>query len=348
MNWIKKILFGINILVVIPLLISYLAPFANPQSLGMVSFIGLFFPVWLFINILFFLFWLFASWKKAWLSLVVLLLGWWFYKGIFGFDECVDTAMPAVKVMSYNLYGLKKLRKLPDSEKTKHKEELGWLIESRNPDVFIVQENNAFSDKSIEELIHFENKFRLASKATTIYSNSPILRQGEIDFGTNTNSCLWIEVEYHGRRVRVYNVHFQSNLVSEDAGELLDAQSSNANRWSRLFEMLKKYNRAAKIRVSQAKLVNEHIAECPYPVILAGDFNDTPMSYLVHRFKKKLQDCFAHCGYGFGTSFAGSLPWLRIDYIFVSDDFIPGDYETIIAPYSDHFPIFCEVHFARK
>ena len=55
--------------------------------------------------------------------------------------------------------------------------------------------------------------------------------------------------------------------------------------------------------------------QSPYPVIVAGDFNDTPVSYAYRKIRKGLNDSFVNSGYGAGFTYKGNYPPNRIDYI---------------------------------
>ena len=50
-------------------------------------------------------------------------------------------------------------------------------------------------------------------------------------------------------------------------------------------------------------------------MIVAGDFNDTPVSYTYRKIRKGLNDSFVTSGYGAGFTYRGNYPPNRIDYI---------------------------------
>jgi endonuclease/exonuclease/phosphatase family metal-dependent hydrolase len=92
-------------------------------------------------------------------------------------------------------------------------------------------------------------------------------------------------------------------------------------------------------RAEQVRSVRLEIDRSPYPVILCGDFNDTPASYVYHKIEQKLEDSFVEAGNGTGSSYAGILPAFRIDYIFHDTSFTAHNYKTLDANFSDHYPI---------
>ena len=96
---------------------------------------------------------------------------------------------------------------------------------------------------------------------------------------------------------------------------------------------------AFSIRARQARTVAAHIRRCPYPVIVCGDFNDTPLSYTYHVLGKQLQDAFAEAGFGLSNTYNGLLPSFRIDYILYSSHFKAVSYSCDRIDLSDHFPV---------
>jgi len=68
-------------------------------------------------------------------------------------------------------------------------------------------------------------------------------------------------------------------------------------------------------RARQAESLKSQIRKSPYPVIIAGDFNDTPVSYSYRKIRKGLNDSFVRSGYGAGFTYRGNYPANRIDYI---------------------------------
>jgi hypothetical protein len=68
--------------------------------------------------------------------------------------------------------------------------------------------------------------------------------------------------------------------------------------------MIRKLKLAFPARVAQAEQILEHAANAPYPTIICGDFNDSPMSYTYNLFNKKYTDAFRNAAYGLGWTYA--------------------------------------------
>ena len=82
---------------------------------------------------------------------------------------------------------------------------------------------------------------------------------------------------------------------------------------------------ANKNRAHQAEEIQRHIDGSPYPVILCGDFNDTPLSYTYRQLSRKLTDSFIEKGRGIGNTYIGGFPSFRIDYV---GGLYPGGYHA--------------------
>ena len=85
--------------------------------------------------------------------------------------------------------------------------------------------------------------------------------------------------------------------------------------------------------------IKDHAAQCPYPYIISGDFNDTPSSYAVNAMAQGLKNAFHEKGSGFGRTYNGSFPNYQIDYIMASPQFEVTDYQIIEKRLSDHYPV---------
>ena len=87
----------------------------------------------------------------------------------------------------------------------------------------------------------------------------------------------------------------------------------------------------------------EHVETSPYPVIVCGDFNDTPLSYTYNQFNKSLIDAFRNCSSGIGPTYIGRVPAGRIDYIFHSKSLNSMDFKIQEGEYSDHRAVSCRI-----
>ena len=100
-----------------------------------------------------------------------------------------------------------------------------------------------------------------------------------------------------------------------------------------------KYKRYVAKRSLQANMIRKHMNHSPYPVILAADINDPPVSYTHRILSMDHIDSFVAAGNGLGISYAGHIPLLRIDNVILSEDFKVLDHQVLRKKYSDHYPV---------
>jgi endonuclease/exonuclease/phosphatase family metal-dependent hydrolase len=99
-------------------------------------------------------------------------------------------------------------------------------------------------------------------------------------------------------------------------------------------------------RALQAEIVKSQINRSPFPVMVVGDFNDTPVSYAYRKIRSGLYDSFVNSGYGAGFTYKGNYPPNRIDYILYDNSLTNSYFEIIKVKYSDHYPIIA--YFRKK
>jgi endonuclease/exonuclease/phosphatase family metal-dependent hydrolase len=96
--------------------------------------------------------------------------------------------------------------------------------------------------------------------------------------------------------------------------------------------------------LSDAILLSEDLH---HPVVLMGDFNDSPLSVVHLSLRRHFLDAFRATGRRWGPTFRAGLIPLRLDYIYVSpeirvlDCFVRKDALTRVA--SDHLPVVATV-----
>lgn len=341
MKFFRKIVFYLNILLVSATLLAYLSPFINPADFWGLSFLGLVFPVLLFLNLVFIFYWLLYEWKKSWLSILCILLGAPYLLLTFSVSSNdIPDAARTFTVASFNMnyaHGTY----IPGTyryDKEKSREFASFIMDGLDADIFLGQESNQRIQKLIGKYYPYQHIVK--SAGTTIYSRFPMIDKGQINFGTITNSCVWADIIIREDTVRVYSAHLQSNKISSDTDKLLEeAEQSQQVNMTGVRSIFGKYKRYVRIRANQAKMIRNHMNESPYPVILGIDLNDPPVSYTHRILSKGKKDTFVEAGNGLGTTYAGNIPMLRIDNIIVSDNFSVYQHRVIREKYSDHYPL---------
>jgi endonuclease/exonuclease/phosphatase family metal-dependent hydrolase len=103
--------------------------------------------------------------------------------------------------------------------------------------------------------------------------------------------------------------------------------------------VLRRIRKAVQLRAKQANELRVDMEACPYPVIVCGDFNDTPFSYFYQTIRGDLKDAFLEKGEGFGYTYFSLPVKFRIDYILHSDHLQTYSFHTKEVKLSDHYPI---------
>lgn len=177
------------------------------------------------------------------------------------------------------------------------------------------------------------------------FSRYPILNRGVVDFQAgprSTNQCIYSDLLIGRDTIRVYNFHLQSIRLDEVQYRLLEGVNAEEltarQRLYRSATIVRRLRRGWQQRAEQSRQIATHISRSPYPVILAGDLNDNPLSYVYRTLSQGHTDAFIESGRGFGFSYAGPIPGLRIDALFHSPQIESSDFLTHYGKYSDHYP----------
>lgn len=349
---ITKFLYLINLIIGLGLLLSYASPLISPSTFWAVSLFGLAYPLLLAANLLFIIYWIYRL-KKAFLfSLVIVLLG-YFHSGKFMQFNKQDELPPinSYKILSHNIraFGLNGPKFQTDDGNKIFK-----FLDQELYDVYCFQE--FFSTKStvfspydsvkkvtgakyrhVEYLVEFRNNlFGIAT-----LSNHPIVDKGVVPFAREgTNICIYTDIDFDGKIVRIYNMHLQSlHFKQSDVDFLKSMNFENDETIEGAKNIFGRFRSAFKKREEQALAIRQHIDNCPHPVILCGDFNDTPLSYSYQTIKGDFNDTFEEKGKGIGSTYNGMFPLLRIDYILHDPELQCNYFEIKKEDLSDHYPL---------
>jgi endonuclease/exonuclease/phosphatase family metal-dependent hydrolase len=308
-----------------------------------VAFFGTAFPWLLLANLVLLGVWAWRWHRFALYHITILAFGWTYVTGFIGFDLAKDNVPEsAITVATHNLGGLFRGQKVTDAirEKTAGRY-ANFLQENGFPDILCTQETSGKFYRLLAEKMGYPHTFNL-KKGTVILSRFPIEAGGDIPFGKTANSTLWADIRINPNLlVRVYNVHLQSNKVTNDAEKVIGEGDLNEEEtWQEIGSVLGRVGSATSLRSEQAQRLRDHINACKLPVILCGDFNDTPNSYVYALLSAGLNDTFRDKALGLGTTFAGVLPLLRIDYIFTERSLTTYACRTVRGDFSDHYPVF--------
>jgi endonuclease/exonuclease/phosphatase family metal-dependent hydrolase len=339
------IVFPLTILSGAVLSLSGLVPLIHPNISTWLQLLGLAFPFLFILNVLWLVYW----WIQRKFKMVVPLC-----------------------FLIFNLFNASKYlqftRDRKDSERTLHVATFNtmlfgatqkqWFfdtviadIKSKNLDIVCLQEVYAKKDLDAEiRNLRKAGNFKMYSlyKLTpdrpygmAILSKKRIIRSGRLDFPDNTgNMAMWADIEEGADTIRVYNVHLQSIRFKKSDYEVVNnATTGQGYHGSRT--LLLRMREAYIKRAAQAEVLATHMKGCKLPMVVAGDFNDVPLSYAYRKVAKDLVDAFCEAGNGMERTYKGPFPSFRIDYILFSKnigctfyksyDNVPGDHKMVTA-----------------
>lgn len=333
-NFLKNTIFFFNSLIIISLLSSIISPFINPNLFWPISFFGLFFPIIISFCLIFTVFWYFFNHKYFWVNFICLLLSIPFLSRYIAFNNN-STNENDIKVMSYNVRLFNKWGWIDNGN---IKQELVSFINNQDLDIICIQEYyNPNKDLELNfEYSHIGIQKRKEDWHMAIYSNFPQINKETviIDGAKMNNSCIYSDIVVFDDTIRVYNIHLASNFFQDkDLEYIISAEKEKVK--TGMIGIGKKLKYSFERRGREVSQIKKHIKSSPYPIIICGDFNDTPISYAYQQLGYNMKDAFIESGNGFGSSFT-KIPTLRIDYILIDKKFKAVNFTTHPEKFSDH------------
>ena len=345
---ISRLLWWLNILLAGITALALLSPEVSPFSFWPVAFAGLAFPTLVIFNCLFLFFWMLLLNKRLLLSLAMLAIS---FPHISAFVRMPEEAVSADRdrslcVVNYNLLGGDRIYS-EDAKAFRQNLELFGSCVLEGVDLIAIQETPAYykvregvSGQLNERglLHHFYPK----GIHVSLHCRYPLLEKKVLRKYNDLNAMISaLIVPSEGDTLQVMAVHLQSNALRFEARSVLsDASKGNKRAYWKVRNVAANYRAAARKRTEQVQFIKEQIAQSPYPVILLGDLNDTPMSYAIGELEEAgLADSFSESGSGLGITYPGTIPGLRIDYAFASRSMPWLDSRVLDCHFSDHKPI---------
>ena len=322
---------------------------ANPATSTAMALLVYVLPIFIIADVVLLIFWLIRKrWHWAAIPGVTILLcipyiGTIWQPGLF---RSSDESRAGVKVATYNVAAF--------GRKATGFQAQAILNEMKNNqvDVLCMQEYLEENADTIGNSVYYLKYFSEWAKGKddmTIFSRFPIMNSETIDFGPGTNnSAMWADIDVKGKVIRFFNVHLETTGISGTLhkaakGTLNDPIAAKTDNNKLLRAIYGNYTRGMIKRAVQADLVAHEIKKSPYPVVVCGDFNDVPYSFVYKTMKGDLVDGFKEAGKGYMYTYRGKKS-VRIDYIFHSEEGMEGlHYYKKDVSYSDHLPVFLKI-----
>lgn len=339
----RKVLFGINLVTALLLVFSMVTAVIPPSRFPALSLLSLLTLPIIGVNLAFAIYWLLRwnQWFFVSAGLVVLAhfyFGPFFIVQKFNLETLATSALDETRltvtshnVHLFNLYGDETARSGTQSEYDE-------LISASGTEVLCLQEFT--QEQKIDfsafphQYIYFKPPYRLMGHA--ILSKYPMIHQGSLEFDESANNAIYADLLIDKDTIRVYNLHLQSlginpefNIAQQGGAESIRAKMSNT------------FIR----QQSQLNKLMAHVESVNYPVIIAGDLNNTAFSYVHSKLAEDFNDAYQMAGSGLGaTYYFNGLP-LRIDFIFTDPKMSVQKYWTQEDSFSDHLPITAQLNW---
>lgn len=348
---IHRLFLVINAFFAVALIFAYIAVHINPGDFVLPAFFGLAYPYLLLINIIISVIWAVRLRWEALISVVVILAGLNHFMNYIRIFKPRPDPGGTISIMSYNVRLFNYFEKNPEKNT---EAVIISLIKSKQPDIVCLQDLFISGDAAAKEAeirrklgkgYYSHTKLTGSGKnrhyGIATFSKYPVVKRGEILHPGSSSLSIFTDVVIEKDTFRIFNNHLQSFRLRKTEKsffeELLGNESSQT--LDQIMSVSKSLRSGFRARALQAQMVKEYIIRSPYPVIVAGDFNDTPVSYTYRKIRKGLNDAFVKSGYGAGFTYRGNYPPNRIDYILHDNSLKSTRFDIIRVRYSDHYPV---------
>lgn len=326
-----------------------------PLRWSVPAILGLVFPLIFAVQISIMILWLLRfRWYRVLPLVVILLLSWPAMRAYFPINisgaPVLTEDQESIKVLTYNVMGFAFKAHDPATPNP-----VLQYIKASGADIVCLQEayivpNEAqgVTEGDIKRYLGKEYPYwhhvavqPNGGSTLILLSRFPIKSAKRLPINSRANGAVAYHLDMNGREVLLVNVHLESfRLTGNDSARYIsiakkgDARKAKSILQTRFSPVFKRHNQ-------QANYLHELIANYGRErVIVCGDFNDTPVSYLRHKVSEGLQDAFIESGNGLGWTFNSNIFRVRIDHILCGSDFIPyGAKVDRSAQLSDHYPI---------
>lgn len=358
----SDILFLISLTLSVALIMSYFLSFLSPERIGIFVFLQFAFPyLWIVSLVSGIVYIVMRQWRSTLLFVIALVLTWNGFASVVNLDYFSSHREGGLKVMTFNVRAMNVF----DIGKSAKLEDFARFISEESPDILCLQEmvmndNHVLKpyDYSIKNLF---KGYEYVITEQDVYGNSNVNR-GQvilsrypikvIDVEKTNDSrhpekiCFAVEVTVGEKKFVLFNCHLESIRLSSDeiavVNKVKKADVSDKTK-ADIKGTKVKMTSAFLSRAKQVEALKMYIEMIDSPVVVCGDFNDTSISYTYQVLSSLLSDAFIESGHGWGDTYNGNLPPLRIDHMMYSEGIHSDNYTIHKVDLSDHFPVSCSI-----
>ena len=305
-------------------------------------------PVLIIGNVIFLIYWLIMRrWHWALIPFITLLCCIPYIGTLYQFgslDEDADKK-PGIKIASYNVAMFSR-------------ETSGFIaqdilseMKKQKVDIVCFQEYNDHSGdkKNSDSYKDYFPYMAVGESDMVIYSRFPIKNFKNLNFEMTNNSAMWAEIDVNDQIIRVYNAHLETTGINSTLHRAakVEARGVEVEGNALIRAFYGNYTLGMIARSGQANVLAMDMRESEAPIIVCGDFNDVPYSYVYNTMLGDKVDGFTECGSGFMYTFRGKKA-VRIDYIFHDKGMEGLSYYKRELSYSDHYPVFMKIALNKQ
>ncbi len=356
-HFVKRLLLIANVFAVVFLLLGLLAGYLATANFKVLIILGFAFPFFALANLFFVIFWVLFKKRYFIISLLSLILCYQPLNATFNFwsQESILKPEKRFTVLSHNV----KVFDLYNwSQNKKSRSDYFKFLRKIKPEIACFQEyfNNKGHEFAIHDSLIKNQGFKYSHISYSLqmpnghnfgiatYSRFPIVHKKNISFGKTHNMAIATDIKIHSDTLRVINCHLQSvRFINKDylfIENFTDLSEEDAISGAR--GIFRRLTYASSIRSKQAQLVATEIAKSPYPVLVCGDFNDIPSSFVYRLISNNLNDSFHYQRIGIHGTYPRFLIPFRIDYILYDEQMQCHAFRTEPSKLSDHYAIIGE------
>lgn len=359
-NIIRYTLAIINIICVAAMGVCSYSIYLSPEQFPNWSYLGMVLPACIVLTLAFIPLWLIVKWKYTLISIAGIALCWNSIRNYCPINPIQGTPTgKTLKILSYNVYsfGGKALDE-GDSSVIEY-------ITAAEADIVCLQEVNKIKRDAIRARLDQAYPYIMVDNESetknAILSRHPILTADTIQLNTKSASGCEYTIDADGDTIVVINLHLESYQLDDDDKHMykqmiknsaMIGDNTSAATDEAVIDMKQsfwwlegKLAKANSLRARQADIIATRIdslLNTHRHIIVCGDFNDSPVSYVHQRLTQQLNDAYTQSGNGPGWSYNRNAMYFRIDHILASESFTSyGAKVDKTVQESDHYPIFC-------
>lgn len=332
-------------------ILAFTAAYLSPENSPLPAFSGLLMPLILLLNLLILLYWIFSRKVLAFIPAAALLLNFGYLLSIFQlslFSPATKADQETVKIVTYNV------GKFRSSGHRPTQQAIASYLQATRADIVCFQEYRDYpglTADSLSRLLGLPYRFvqylpGSEDRGSAIFSKYPFLSTGRLPFEVKENDAIWADIPIGDRTIRIVSCHLQTTNFNRKRREWNDSALTDKGipeAKAALRDIGGELKENFRLRAVQANIVRRFADTSSYPIVICGDFNDTPASYTYHKIKGPLKDSFRSCGNGYAYTFRGLHRLLRIDYILYSPSLLCTAYRSPSFEWSDHNPVMTEL-----